>query len=230
MTSKPIAIVQVLGLLFSISFVQLPAMQLGSQATTGSLVPPTTGTQLTTSSRLSSGTSSSTGPAEDRNTNDAPIIVSGLSLVVSVLALVATAYSSFRQTAIQARLRTIEEARRQEEVDRTAQAQELKRRAELSVDWTWQSKRGFLIITNPGPAPADNVSVVLASRSAGLEPPRLVEKDLEVPIPRIATNQSYRISAETFYGMASTIQVDLSWVDGSGPRGKGVVLAIGEPH
>jgi hypothetical protein len=120
----------------------------------------------------------------------------------------------------------IEEARRREEVSARLVA-------DLTAGVNRELKKGagsheyhdyWLVLTNRGPAVAEDVDVHLLAEKDGGEPPEL-SKGGHFPVT-LDAGQEYRVWLMVSYGMSPNFRADLRWQDGRGEQRKTLALTL----
>jgi hypothetical protein len=141
------------------------------------------------------------------------VVVAAISAAIALAALIISVVVARRQTAIQARVAAIEEARRAEEVEARGRARV---RAELDLGWE------VLSLTNEGPAAARGVTVEVTPVGDG-EAPRI---DL-VPLPvdlRPGQRMRFHAALAPTDRRARMTRVTVGWTDDMGANEESYVL------
>jgi hypothetical protein len=145
-----------------------------------------------------------------------------LSLGLSVLALGFAAYSFLRQFKLQRRLTEIEEGRRQDEVTRRLEADVT---ASFEQYTTSQGRNGYrFVLVNQGLARATEVLFEIREPSRG-NAPRLLSEGHHFPLA-LDPGQRYTIVASVAMQTAPSVDVDVSWTDGTGAKVKRLNLSV----
>jgi hypothetical protein len=134
------------------------------------------------------------------------------SVVLSLLALLVALVVGRAQISLQRRVAQIEVDRRSEEV-------EARKRAEVNAYYGTRDKHGkpqpCLLISNTGPAPAQNINFDPSQLAGSLR-----VTDRELPIPRLIPGaEPYAFDWAIAPERGNNIfQLTLTWEDDSGPR------------
>jgi hypothetical protein len=146
------------------------------------------------------------------------------SLIISMLALLVAILVGVLQLLLQRRMTRIEESRRQEEVTSRLTA-EVTARIESYQRYTTVQAKGYkFVLENLGPAPAQDVTFEV-QRSASGEAPLVQMDGHNFPIS-LDPHQSYEMLCIVVMGTAPSVDVDVAWKDGTGPRTKRLTLTV----
>jgi hypothetical protein len=148
---------------------------------------------------------------------DASIIISVIALVVAILVGVA-------QVVLQRRMTSIEESRRQEEITLRLTAEVTARIEPYSTGMTNLPHAYRFVLENLGPAAAQDVTFEIQP-PARAEAPKVLTEDHNFPIS-LDPHQPYKMHCNVVVGTAPSVDVDLAWKDGTGPRTKTLTLTV----
>jgi hypothetical protein len=144
------------------------------------------------------------------------------ALGIGALALIGTVVIGVRQTSLQRRVTEVEEARREEEVQSRLEADVTARFGRYISDRGTTGHQ--FVLTNLGPAPAREVQFGWRKPEEGNAPAFMMEEHRS-PVT-LVPGQDYAVHSYMVTGTSATLEVELSWVDGTGPRTKTLTLSV----
>jgi hypothetical protein len=146
------------------------------------------------------------------------------ALITSIIALAVALIVGAAQLILQRRMTKIEEARRQEEVtskltaEVTARFESYPRYAQIQVP------AYRFVLENLGPAAAQDVSFEIRPPADG-EAPHVETKGHNFPTS-LDPRQEFKMQCIVVMGTAPSVDVDLAWKDGTGPRTKTLTVTV----